>query len=131
VKIYSQEGAEFSGKITALSKVALEKSGRIEAKIETDNLPLELANQSLKVKIKIMLPQNSHRFFVPLEAVLVGQQRSEVFVLEEGVARRREVKIGRLIGEKVEIIEGIEEGDEVVVNNSQALSDGSKVRIEN
>ncbi len=130
VKIYSKEGKEFSGKIVAFSKVALEQSGRIEARIETSDLPLELANQNLKVKIKLTLFSSNDHFFVPLEALSVGQQKNEVFVLEGKIAYRREVKIGRLIGDRIEITEGIKEGEEVVVKNSQALSEGSKVRIE-
>jgi HlyD family secretion protein len=56
-----------------------------------------------------------------------------VFVIENGVARARQVKTGIQSETHIEILEGLSEGDEVVVGNYRAISkdleDGSLVVV--
>lgn len=76
------------------------------------------------------------RPLAPRAALMRNAGRSEVFVIErapdtsEGVARRRAVRTGRSGGERVEILEGLEPGDEVVVDGQFALRDGAAVVID-
>jgi len=129
VEIFSND-EKFLGKIDAIGKIASSENSRFEVKISSEELPFVLANQNLKVRIKINLSGEENSFFVPIEAVLIGQQKNEIFVFENGIARRKEVTIGKLVGERVEIISGVEKGDKVIIKNSQSLSDGDRVRIE-
>jgi multidrug efflux pump subunit AcrA (membrane-fusion protein) len=76
------------------------------------------------------------RPLAPRAALMRNRGRSEVFVVErpaqdaEGVARRRGVRTGRSGGERVEILEGLEPGDEVVVDGQFALRDGAAVVVD-
>lgn len=58
-----------------------------------------------------------------------------VFVIEGGVSRKREVKTGISDAEYIEIISGLNEGEEVVKGSFKAitkdLDDGVKVRVDN
>lgn len=58
-----------------------------------------------------------------------------VFVVEGGVSRKREVKTGISDAEYIEIISGLNEGEEVVKGSFKAitkdLDDGVKVRVDN
>jgi multidrug efflux pump subunit AcrA (membrane-fusion protein) len=47
----------------------------------------------------------------------------------QNVARERKVTVGVRSGDKVEIVEGLQEGDTVVVEGNFALPDGTKVEI--
>jgi membrane fusion protein, multidrug efflux system len=51
------------------------------------------------------------------------------FVVEEGVAKRRELKLGRRDGLRYEILAGLERGDKLVAEGAQSLGDGVKVRV--
>ena len=72
----------------------------------------------------------------PRVALLRRDGRSEVFVVErapgshDGVARSRVVRTGRTSGERVEILEGLEAGEEVVVDGHFALRDGAPIAID-
>jgi multidrug efflux pump subunit AcrA (membrane-fusion protein) len=76
------------------------------------------------------------RPLAPRAALMRNRGRSEVFVVEraaqhaEGVARRRGVRTGRSGGERVEILEGLEPGDEVVIDGQFALRDGAAVVVD-
>ncbi len=53
-----------------------------------------------------------------------------VFVVQDGVAHRREVRIGRRYDGRIEIEEGLTEGEEVVVRGQHLLRDGTPVRTQ-
>jgi membrane fusion protein (multidrug efflux system) len=50
-----------------------------------------------------------------------------VFVVDKGVAQRREVTPGRRQPGEVELMKGVQIGERVVVDGTQNLRDGSKV----
>ncbi len=74
------------------------------------------------------------RFLVP--PVAVGEDRNGryVFVVEQGsegfgLTRRRPVAVGELREEGIEILEGVSEGDLVVIAGISKIVDGQKVRL--
>lgn len=64
---------------------------------------------------------------VPEAAIVPEQGRAYVFVIEDNVAARREVKVGRRRVGEVEIVTGLKEGDRIVVDGTQNLRDGSRI----
>ena len=60
-----------------------------------------------------------------------GTNTRYVFTVENGVARRRELQLGRLTGDHYEVISGIESGALVVIAGQSKLLDQTKVTIEN
>jgi len=66
---------------------------------------------------------------VPITALLYEAEKVRVFVVEGDRARERRVKLGSKYGEVMEIIEGVKEGERVVVVGQQNLSEGAKVAV--
>ncbi len=66
---------------------------------------------------------------VPLDAVVNFAGVAKVFVVEGGVARAREVTLGRVVQERQEILSGVKAGERVAVNGVTKLYDGAKVRL--
>jgi RND family efflux transporter MFP subunit len=66
---------------------------------------------------------------VPQLAVWNDSEQPVVFVVEDEIVERRAVSVGRSIGADVEILAGVVPGDRVVVGESEALSDGQRVRV--
>lgn len=60
-------------------------------------------------------------------AVLYDDSGSYVYVVEDGTAHRRSVKLGNLIGQYQSITDGLKEGENVIVEGSHKVSDGTKV----
>lgn len=66
---------------------------------------------------------------VPVTAVMKGTgNQLYVWVNQGGVAKRRNVETGNAYGSRVEIISGLQDGDNVIVKGMQKLSEGSKVQ---
>ncbi|MCE2826894.1 MAG: efflux RND transporter periplasmic adaptor subunit [Verrucomicrobium sp.] len=66
---------------------------------------------------------------VPVGAVLSSSGVSRVFVVDGSAARARVVKTGRVLGEALEILSGVSEGQTVVVTGHGKLADGMAVEV--
>ena len=68
---------------------------------------------------------------MPKEALLSRNGRQTLFVVhEDGTVEERTVKIGLMNDAEVEVLDGIDPGDTVVVTNQDKLQDGKKVETE-
>lgn len=64
---------------------------------------------------------------VPTAAVLKRGQMELVFVVRDARARLRLVKTGKVLADQIEILSGLEAGDQVVTEQAAALTDGQPV----
>jgi membrane fusion protein (multidrug efflux system) len=66
---------------------------------------------------------------LPEEAIVSRADSSHVFVVVDGKAQQRPVRLGmRRVGE-VEILEGVAAGEQVIVRGVQKVRDGQEVRL--
>lgn len=64
---------------------------------------------------------------IPYSALLDDGGHPYVFVVKNGVARRRDVIPGNSAGDTIQILQGLQPGERVVVEGGTALDDGMKV----
>jgi RND family efflux transporter MFP subunit len=67
---------------------------------------------------------------VPQSAVLKRGQMELVFVAKEGKAALRLVKTGKALEDRVEVLSGLEEGEQIIVSETAQLTDGQPVTIQ-
>ena len=65
---------------------------------------------------------------IPEAALMPEQSRQFLYVVEDGRALRREVRIGRRQPGQVEVIAGLKPGERVVVEGTQKVREGAAVR---
>ncbi len=66
---------------------------------------------------------------VPRNAFVGSVSSNQIFVIENGVAKLKTVTAGRILGNKVEILNGLNDGETVIVTGQINLQDGSKVEV--
>jgi len=74
-------------------------------------------------------PSSAKLVKLPVEAVRGEGNTQCVWVYEEGVARRREVRLGAVADGKVEIREGLKGGETVLLPGDAPLADGQDVHV--
>jgi len=108
--------------------------------IKTDrglNYPVEIIlyrNPDLHVGmyLKVAFESGSgSAVFIPRKAVVGSVLAANVYVVRDGKAERREVRLGEMVNDSIEILEGLEEGEEIVVAGLMNISDGSEVTVVN
>ena len=82
--------------------------------IEVEDLPEEV-EMGTNAQITLILEQSYDTIIVPKQAVRNYMGRKYVNVLENGLNNERDVRIGVETATEVEILEGIEEGEEIIL----------------
>jgi len=80
-------------------------------------------------RVTVRLGERPGVLLTPLSSVVGARDARAVYVIRGGKAERRLVRVGQASGEVVEILEGIAEGDSVVVAGVEQLRDGAEVRV--
>ncbi len=66
---------------------------------------------------------------IPINSLVGGVQDPRVYVVKDEIATIKQVSLGQLQGDKVEILSGLSESDMVVLSGQLSITDGSKVQI--
>ncbi len=118
----------FTGTVKRIASVVDVKSGTVEVSIEVQRPPSQVRSGSF-VGISVLREQHDNACLVPREAVVVDHQGEHVYVVNDGVARRRSVTVGATASGRSQILEGLEPDESVVVAGHGALQDGAKVEV--
>jgi membrane fusion protein, multidrug efflux system len=82
-------------------------------------------------EIKFALPQDGRTLLIPGNAVIIRADGPKVMTVDaQRAIRFRPVKLGRDLGDKVEILSGLDAGDSLVANPSDALREGAEVKVQ-
>lgn len=115
----------FEGRVTIVNLTAdpLTKKFKVEVRIDNPDLILR-PNTFGEVTIEVSTHEEA--LVVPQVAILEDQF---VFLAEETRAVRRKVTLGLQNAELVEVVNGVIEGDLVIVEGNYGLEDGSEIEI--
>ncbi|MCW3054831.1 MAG: family efflux transporter, subunit [Chthonomonadales bacterium] len=119
----------FRGRISALTYQADAKNRTFPIEITVDN-PDEALLPNMVAHLTLPVGGSARRLLIPSSAILGNSKGGGVcvFVLEQGHARRQEVRLGTPYADYVEVLEGLTGGEQIAAA-PQRLSDGVAVRL--
>ena len=125
---YSGSSKEYKGQIRGFG---------IRPLTNTATYPVEIqVNQSsgllpgMVVSARILTTHYSNLLYTPITNIVKEFDKNYLFVVREGdKVQKREVSLGRIIGEYVELLSGAEVGDKIVSTGSENLEDGNLVTV--
>lgn len=123
--------ARYEGKITF---VAVKGDGALNypVEIEIPNREDHTLKAGMYGTASFDMPVTAPVLYVPRSAFYNGVNSGILFVLEEGhTARSRHVVTGAMIGDRVEVREGLQDGETVIISGQINLTDGSEVAPRN
>jgi membrane fusion protein (multidrug efflux system) len=127
IRVDAYPGEVFTGRLVRFA-------AELDPRARSLDVEAEIANRDGRLKpgmsARLEVPRRTleDAVLVPLEALVdLGEQRA-VFVVEGGVARRRIVELGPVVGERVVVLSGVAAGEPVVVDGEQRIADGQAVR---
>ncbi|TES90923.1 MAG: efflux RND transporter periplasmic adaptor subunit [Candidatus Cloacimonadota bacterium] len=115
-------GETFKAKVTEISPVIDEGTRTVSVKAIIDN-PERKLKPGMTARVRINLGEKTGVLMIPKDAYLKGF----IFVVNDSIAERREVSVGVRGNDNIEIIEGLEMGEKIVVIGQERLSGGEKV----
>jgi len=127
----SLPGKTFSGKVMHVNPELSAADRSLKVIAEVPNVP-ELLKGGLFAKGRIVIGKRQDVLQVPRNAVnaldLVAK-RGVMFVVDKGMANKRDVTVGSQSGELVEVISGLKPGEKYVVRGGFNLKDGDQVAV--
>ncbi len=130
VKVNAFPGKHFEGKVVFISPF-------IDTENKTCKVTIELSNPHSDLKpgmfaqVNIEIESLEDRVLIPEDALLIRDRRSLVFVVEDDLAKWKYVTIGEQNDEYIEIIEGINVGEDVIIEGHYTLAHDARVQIRN
>ena len=73
--------------------------------------------------------ENQNMLTVPAEAFVNGVSSGQLFIVQNGMAKLVKVQTGKVYGDKVQIISGLNGGEQVITSGQINLENGSKINI--
>ncbi len=122
------KGSMFKGTVKLINPRVDVQSGTVKVTIETYDESPQM-KPGMFVEVRIIVGQKENILVIPRKAVLYKQNKTFVFVLNQMQVEQREITLGLLEEDLVEIVDGLVEGDIVVTVGIESLKDGQRVKI--
>jgi len=119
-------GPPAEGRLVFVDSQVDTATGTITLKGRFDNADARLLPGQY-VQVSVVPAVQANAISVAGAAVQTGQQGRFVFVVAEGVARRRPVTLDRIIGDRAVVRGEIAQGERVIVDGAQRVTEGARV----
>ena len=117
-----------SGKIHFISSSPETLARLYRLELELDN-PGHTILPGMFVRADIVKQSSKEALAIPFYSIISRNDEQYIFVENGGVVEKRAVKTGIMEGWMIEIIEGLEPGEHVVVEGHRDVEDGRKVQV--
>lgn len=129
VRVDALGGQEFVGTITRLSPVAAMPSRTFTAEISIPN-EQNIIKAGMFAKVEVPVPAHEQALVVPETALVMREDRKTVYVLTaDNKVQQRLLTLGYVGGGWAEVLDGVKEGEQIVIAGQNKLRDGSLVRL--
>ncbi|MBR6542571.1 MAG: efflux RND transporter periplasmic adaptor subunit [Anaerotignum sp.] len=127
--------------MTAVSELPLEgtvstvspaagNTGMYTVKVELDNAD-GLIKAGMMAQVNFTAEKAEDAIVLHRNAVIVKEDETYVYVVENGVAKKVHVELGIEAADSIEIKKGLKKGDDVVTKGQTYISDGEEVNVVN
>jgi len=127
----SEPGRTFNGKVMFINPELSATDRSLKVIAEVRNVP-EVLKGGLFAKGRIVAGIRSQVLQVPRSAIGAFDtqvKKGSLFVVESGIARKREILTGAVNGDMVEIASGLKAGERYVVRGGFNLKDGDRILV--
>lgn len=126
LEVDSMPDREYSAEIARISPTIDMRNGTFRATAHIDNSLGELA-PGMFARFTIAYEKHTNAIVIPAKALVEEDELTTVYVVNDGQVSRRSIETGVQSGGRVQVLDGLSEGDQIVVVGQSALRDGSKV----
>ena len=127
VRVPEIPGRTFRGKVTRIAEALQTGTRTLLTEIDLPN-PDGALQPGTYCTVELNILRKTPSFLVPADATIFNQNGMQVAVVKDGTAHIHKVSVTRDLGTQVEVDDGVEQGDLVIINPPITLSEGSKVR---
>ena len=121
-------GRKFSGLVTRTSNALDPASRTLLTEIQVDNTNGALM-PGMYTQVDLAVPRKSPPLLIPGDTLIIRSDGPQVAVVgDDGVVHFKVVHLGRDFGDRLEVLDGVEAGQHLVVNPSDTVREGAQVK---
>lgn len=119
-------GETFAGKIVFIGDKA-ERSLNFPVEITITDGKKELKS-GMFISVNFNSDTQKNGIIIPRNAISGSVEAASVFVIENGTAKKQSIVVGNMVDEQIEVLQGLQCGDSVIVGGLINITEGSKVK---
>jgi len=123
----SGNGKVWNGKVSAISPEVV--NGEVAARLRFDGATPSQLRQSQRLSVRVLLDKRDNVLTVQRGSFVDESAGRYAFVVADGMADRRDIRVGASSIDKVEILSGLKEGDKIVISGADTFGDAKHVAI--
>lgn len=130
VRVDAFPGTAFTAQVSEIAAAADERTGLfpVEARLAPGQ-PQLVTGMVARLSLHPSHESTRRLVYIPVGAVLDADGgKAQVFVVEQGIARRREVQVAFISADGVALRSGLRAGEQLVVAGAPYLDDGEAIR---
>jgi RND family efflux transporter MFP subunit len=116
------------GKINMISDKA-DASGKYLAEVSFPNDDKQLLKAGILADVHFSMNAAERGLSIPVNALLGSTKDAKVYLVNENKVEQRNIKTGVVTASKVQVIEGLQPGEQVVISGQMNLENGTTVSI--
>ncbi len=126
---------EFTGTVKMISPVVDPESGTVKVTVEIPRTDVSLLRPGMFASVYIITETRRNTLVIPKKALVLEGEGNQVFTFEtdpesgRGQAQRRRIEIGFTDSDRLEILSGLSQGEQVITVGQEGLRPGSSVRL--
>ena len=128
IRVPAMPNLTFNGKVTRIADALQPGTRTLLTEVDVPN-PDSALQPGVYCTVELKIPRQSPALIVPASAIIFNQNGMQVAVVENGVAHLHKIAITTDYGTEVEVNQGVNDGDQVVLQPPVNLADGDKVQI--
>ncbi len=121
-------GIKFSGKIESIS-VKGDEAHTYPVEISIPNNKEHPLKAGMFGRVYFNTGSAENVLAIPREAIVGSVKEPQVYVVENGAAKLRDIVVGSEFGTNLVVLQGLKEGEEVVINGQVNLKDNVEVTV--
>lgn len=130
IEVDALSGASFEAVVVRISPIVDPETGTFKISIEVSDDSRRL-KPGMFGRIGIVFDMRANALQIPRSAIVENAGQSSVFVVSEDVVERRLISTGYAESGRIEVLQGLDDIDEIVVVGQTSLKDGSKISVIN
>lgn len=123
----SGNGKQWKGKVSAVSPEVV--NGEVAARLRFDGTTPQQLRQSQRLSVRVLLDSRDNVLTVQRGSFVDESAGRYAYVVNDGMADRRDIRVGASSIDKVEVLDGLKEGDKIVISGADSFGDAKHVAI--
>lgn len=120
-------GKTWTGKVSAISPEVV--NGEVAARLRFDGSTPQQLRQSQRLSVRVLLDRRENVLTVQRGSFVDESGGRYAYLVNDGMADRHDIRVGASSIDKVEILDGLKEGDRIVVSGADAFGNSKHVAI--